>query len=174
MENGIHQINASYDSLQDRIRFCFSTKDGSEFRFWFTRRYLLLLLKTLGDVATQYATANAADDITSRQALAEMAQMQALKQTDTSTPFINGNSFPLGEEPLLVSRIVVKQDGIKTVILGLMPEDGNGADLGLTESLTHLIADLLARTAIQAEWQLLLTPLVSPLIGEHQRTARLH
>jgi hypothetical protein len=174
MQNSIHQLNASHDSLQDRIRFCFSTRDGNEFRFWFTRRYLVLLLKTLGDIATQYANARAEGDIASRQALSEFAHQQALEQSDLQSPFEGGNRFPLGEDPLLVSKIVVKQHGGGNISIGLMPENGIGADLGLNEALVHLIADLLTRIAIQADWKLALVPLVPPLMGETSGSARLH
>lgn len=174
MQNGIHQLNASYDSLQDRIRFCFTTQDGNEFRFWFTRRYLGLLFKTMGDIAAQYAMANVSGDITSRQAAAELAQMQTLNQTDTSTPYTGGSYFPLGEEPILLSKIVVKQDGAGNVTLGLLPENGQGADIGLNEPLVHLIADLLAKTALIAEWQLSLSSLVAPVMGATSGSVRLH
>jgi hypothetical protein len=174
MKNGILQLNASYDSLQDRIRFCFCTQDGNEFRFWFTRRYLNLLLATLSNIATEYANARAAGDITSRQALSEFAHMQALQETDMQSPYEAGTQFPLGEEPLLVSKIVVKNDGAGNTTLGLTPENDQGADIGINESITHLIADLLTRTAIHAEWQLTLAPLVPPLMGDNSGSARLH
>jgi hypothetical protein len=174
MDNGIYQLNAGYDALQDRIRFCFNTKDGNEFRFWFTRRYLNLLLTTLSNIATGYANARAAGNITSRQALSEFAHMQALQETDVKSAFEGGAKFPLGEEPLLVSKIVVKNDGAGNTTLGLTPENDQGADIGLNESLTHLIADLLTRTAMHAEWQLTLAPLVPPLIGDNTGKARLH
>lgn len=174
MDTSIHQLNATYDSLQDRIRFAFSTKDGNEFRFWITRRYLALLFHTLGNIATEYASANAAGDITSRQALSELAHMQALQHNDTQSAFEGGAVFPLGEVPLLLSKLVVKKDAAGNITIGLMPEDGPGADIGLNESLTHLIAELLSRTAIHAEWQMSLAPLVPSLIGDQPGSARLH
>ena len=172
MQNGIHQLNVSYDSLQDRIRFCFSTQDDREFRFWFTRRYLGLLMKTLGDIAAKYA-GTATTDITARQAYSEFAHMHALNNADMQKPYEGGTQFPLGEEPLLVSKIVVKNDSAGNVTIGLMPENGAGADLGLTEPLTHLIADLLTRAMIQAEWNMELAPLV-PALVETSGATRLH
>jgi hypothetical protein len=173
MDNGIHQLNASYDSLQDRIRFSFSTKGGNEFRFWFTRRYLSLLLDALSNIATEFANRRAAGNITSRQALSELAHMQALQGSDLQSPFTAGSRFPLGEDPLLVSKVVVKNNDF-SITVGLMPENGEGADIGLDESLTHLVADLLTRTAIQAEWQIPLAPLVPPLIENNGGRATLH
>ena len=43
MSNGIRQLNASFAPLQDRILFSLGAQDGNEFRFWITRRDLLLL-----------------------------------------------------------------------------------------------------------------------------------
>jgi hypothetical protein len=36
----LHQIQARYDELQDRILLRLSTIDHCEFRFWLTRRFV--------------------------------------------------------------------------------------------------------------------------------------
>ena len=38
----IHQFSATFDQKQDRILFCFNTKEEKEFRFWLTRRNIII------------------------------------------------------------------------------------------------------------------------------------
>lgn len=73
MSNRLHQLNAGYDALQDRILFSIGAEDGTEFRFWITRRYLLLLWSMLVKLATAFAGVRASGDPIRREALAELA-----------------------------------------------------------------------------------------------------
>jgi hypothetical protein len=43
----IHQFSATFDEIQDRVLFLFNTKEEQEFRFWLTRRIVIVLLKAL-------------------------------------------------------------------------------------------------------------------------------
>ena len=43
----IHQFSATFDQKQDRILFCFNTKEEKEFRFWLTRRNIINFLETM-------------------------------------------------------------------------------------------------------------------------------
>ena len=166
MSNGLHQINASFDPLQDRILFSVSTQDGTEFRFWITRRYLLLMWGMLGRLATQFADARAKGDPLAREALSELAHHEAHRDANFGTAYAGGRNHPLGEDPVLLARISLKQDQAGRTTLSLHPEQGPGADIGVDERITHLIAGLLQKTAITAQWQITLAPLTPPAMGE--------
>ena len=43
----IHQFSATFDQKQDRILFCFNTKEEKEFRFWLTRRNIINFLQIM-------------------------------------------------------------------------------------------------------------------------------
>ena len=174
MSNGIRQINASFDALQDRILFCLGTQDGTEFRFWITRRYLLLMWGMLGRVATLFADARAQGDPLKREALAEIAHHEAQAAADYGKNYEAGDHYPLGKEPLLLAKISIKRDQAGHTSLRLLPDQGQGADIGLDERLTHLVAGLLQRTAIAAEWQVTLAPLTPPAMGEVAASTKLH
>lgn len=174
MSNRLHQLNAGYDALQDRILFSIGAEDGTEFRFWITRRYLLLLWSMLVKLATAFAGARASGDPIRREALAELAHHQAHRDADFESRYQGGTQHPLGAEPVLLAKVAVKQDESGRSTLTLLPNEGPGADIGIDENMTHLVASLLQRAAAQAEWQLVLAPLATPAMGEAAPAHRVH
>ena len=174
MSNRLHQLNASYDLMQDRVLLSIGTEDGTEFRFWVTRRYLLLLWSVLGKVAAACAGARASGDPIRREALAEMAHHEAQRHADFKAPYRAGDKHPLGADPVLLAKIVVRQSPQGPATVSLLPPEGPGVDLGLDERMTHLLASLLQRVAIQAEWQLALPPLAPPAMGEAAPPPQVH
>ena len=174
MTNRLHQLNAGYDALQDRILLSIGAADGTEFRFWVTRRYLLLLWSMLVRLATAFAGARASGDPIKREALAEMAHHAAHRNADFETRYQTGTHRPLGEAPVLLAKVALKQDAAGRSTLSLLPHEGPGADIGVDENMTHLVASLLSRAATQAEWQLTLAPLATPAMGEAAAPPRLH
>lgn len=152
---GLRQLNANYVALEDRIRLSLTTQDGNEFRLWLTRRYLQLLWQALGRIVTRFAELRAAGDPLLRSALAGFAEAQAMNRADLRTPYAGGTTFPLGEDPVLLSRITVGEiTAAGTQPLTLRPERGAGIDLALNEELAHAITNLLRQAAVAAEWGL--------------------
>lgn len=174
MSNGLHQLNASYDPKEDRILFNVSVQDGSEFRFWITRRYFRLAWDMLCQAATLFANQRAGGDPMKRSALAEMAHHEAQKGAVTDSPYVGGTVHPLGAHPVLLAKINLKQDQSGRVTLSLLQVDGVGADLGLDERTTHLIAALLQRVLTAAEWQLSLGQLAPSPFGTEASSNQLH
>lgn len=174
MPGGIRQMNASYDAMQDRILLSIATDDGTEFRFWVTRRYLLLLWSLLCRMATAFANARAGGDPIRREALAELAHHQAHQGADFAARYEAGTRFPLGEDPILLVKVTLRQPQAGPATVTLLPYEGSGVDLGLDERMTHLLASLLQRTVVQAEWQATLAPLAPPAMGEAAAPRSLH
>ena len=65
-----------------------------------------------------------------------------------------------------IHAVSLEQDQAGRTTLSLHPEQGPGADIGVDERITHLIAGLLQKTAITAQWQITLAPLTPPAMGE--------
>lgn len=152
---GLRQLNANYVALEDRIQLSLTTQDGNEFRFWLTRRYLQLLWQALGRVVTRFAELKAAGDPLLQSALAGFAEAHAMNRADLSTPYAGGTTLPLGESPVLLSRVTVGAiTAAGTQPLRLQPEQGAGIDLALNEELAHVLSNLLRQAAIAAEWGL--------------------
>lgn len=151
----LHQITLRYHPVEDRALLRVSTQDRSEFRFWLTRR----LLQALWPVLIRLLEA---DERVRRQPRPEIARQvlsfqheHALQQSDFSTAYRDDPaSFPIGEEPLLLSEIQVKQTPHGCQLLCLRGAGGKGAELALKPALLHSLCRLLADTSSKAGWDL--------------------
>jgi hypothetical protein len=148
----LHQINATFVPLEDRIRLMVNTNYGQEFRFWITRRYLGLLWQALARITATFATQRAPTDPLLQSMLADFSAAKAVNEADMKTPYVNGSEFPLGEDPVLLTRITIGNAPHNQQLLRLLPERGQGIDLTLNDELTHLITNVLRHAATAAEW----------------------
>lgn len=130
------------------------SSDDSEFRFWITRRYLVLLWPMLMKMAHAFSNLKAHGDSLTSNTLSELAHGEAVSNADFGSQYQEGSNFPLGEEPILLARIKVKPLASNTQTLTLLPKDGQGINLALDEKLVHVIARLLQEAANTAEWGL--------------------
>ena len=151
----LHQITLRYHPVEDRALLRVSTQDRSEFRFWLTRR----LLQALWSVLIRLLET---DERVRRQPRPEVARQvlsfqheHALQQSDFSTVYREDPaSFPIGEEPLLLTEIQVKKAARGSQLLCLRGAGGRGAELALKPTLLHSLCRLLADTSSKAGWDL--------------------
>ena len=90
-----------------------------------------------------------------REAILHFEHQSAVEQADFETPFQEAaDSFPLGEEGVLVSRMHVdsKPDGAYT--LRLDPKKGKGIAINLDEKLMHSFMQMIIDFSNLAEWGL--------------------
>ena len=66
------------------------------------------------------------------------------------------NALPLGEAPLLLTRITAKQDPGGQQLLCMHPEQGQGIDIGVNAELLHMISKLVVDAVAQSDWGLAL------------------
>lgn len=104
----IHQLQASYQSDQDRILLRLNTHSGEEMRIWLTRRMLKGMIGPVQQLADQIQTmrpsntdAETSDDASG-----------TASDNDFETPFEYGaeTTLPLGETPLLTTALHVAPD----------------------------------------------------------------
>ena len=150
----LEQFSVSYDATQDRLLLRVRTSDDAEFRFWLTRRYVDLLWPVLMKMADTFSARKAPADPATRGILAEMAHGAAVSEANFSDQYQNGSSFPLGEAPILLSKISVTTKEGNTQTLTLLPQEGQGLHLELDEKLVHVIARLLQEACNGADWGL--------------------
>ncbi|MDM8544889.1 hypothetical protein [Candidatus Venteria ishoeyi] len=157
MSQAIHQMQVRYIPAEDRLLFRLNTRNQEEFRFWLTRRYSMELWKALlhmldGEQAPQMLSQTPQ----AKQAVRAFQHEQVLNQADMETPYKEHeeNMFPLGEEPVLLSRIKIKTTDKQRHILCLHPATGKGLDLALDGNLLHSFCHLLSQGASQTNWGL--------------------
>lgn len=152
----LEQFSASFVSEQDRLLLRVRSSDDAEYRFWITRRYLALLWPMLMKMADAFSSRKAPGDPLTRNTLAELAHGEAVSKADFGSAYQDGSLFPLGEEPILLTRITVRPLEGNTQTLTLLPQQGQGINLELDERLVHVLARLLQEAAKAAEWGLTL------------------
>lgn len=91
----------------------------------------------------------------SREAVAAFQRDNALAKVDFSTEFQQPPArFPLGETPVLASRIDYRHAEDGTLNLTFVVGDNQGINLGLDGDLQHAVIKLLEEAAEKAEWDL--------------------
>jgi hypothetical protein len=142
--------------MEDRLYLRMNTQDGQEFRFWLTRRFVRLLWPVLTRLIESRAQAQTQhlENLEVKKAMASFRHQEALAQTQANAPYQEGRELPLGEAPVLLSRIAVKPGENQTPMLSLHPEQGPGIDLAMGDTLLNAFSKLLADTLKSTEWDL--------------------
>jgi len=79
----------------------------------------------------------------------------ALSKADFAKSFeAQPKSLPLGNEPVLLSKLTVKQTPDGNPMLCMYPEQGSGIDLALQQPLLHSISKLFADALQESDWGL--------------------
>ena len=152
--SGISQIQMSFSPTQDRILLKVDTADSSRFQFWLTRRYVKLLWPVLMRMLSDDARVTARQSDSARDAAAPFPPAQATRRTDYSGVSRGGpESYPLGTKPVLLSKIALKNTG-RGQTLCVSPQNGEGIDLALSQTLLNSLCGLLRRTVARAGWGL--------------------
>ena len=132
-----------------------STTDGSEYRFWLTRRFVkklwgLLLKMVEWDKAVQQQF-----DASMRQTVLEIQHEGYAQQGDFSRGFEEvPHKFPLGEAPVLLcsGKGVRRDDGL--YVLSLFPAQGQGLDMTLDTRLLHIFGKHMRDAVARADWDM--------------------
>ena len=153
--SSIHQIQMAYQPLEDRILMRVSSTERAEFRFWMTRRYVRLLWTVLLKLLERDPVAAVYGDEKTRRTLVGFQHENVVRGGQFNQPFEKGaGALPLGETPVLLSRISGKPGEGGNQILSFHPESGQGIDLNTDTRLLHLISKLLLDAVGQSDWDL--------------------
>ncbi len=150
----LHQIKIEFDAAQDRLLMRVSTQSAEEALLWLTRRCVLRLWPLLmgGAEASPQVVTRAADPEV-KKALLEFQHEKAISQAQFGKQYEElPRSRPLGDQPLLIAKLQRRTDEAGRVVLGLLPNDGQGIFLTLDEQLLHGFIKLLQQAVVRAEW----------------------
>lgn len=152
------QINVSFHPVEDRLllRMTSGTPEGAaEYQMWLTRRFVRLLWDALKQSLEAETAADPRLEPTGRTAVQEFEEMEALSKADFSTPYkpkvVN---TPLGQEPILLSRLQIRKSPEGGKVMSLLDQEGRGITLGLTTPMIHSIRKLLVDAVQKARWDL--------------------
>ena len=150
----LHQIKIEFNAEEDRLMLRVSTVSGEEALLWLTRRCVLRLWPLLvGGVEASPDVAQRVVDPETKKALLEFQHEKALSQAQFGKQYADTpRTRPLGDNPLLVTKLQRRagQDG--RLVIGLLPTQGEGIFLTLDEPLLHGFIKLLQKAVERAEW----------------------
>lgn len=160
----MHQMQLSYVSTEDRLLFRLNTKARQEFRFWMTRRYVMILWHSLNQLLAKEEPAAAAAvpevpapalvDPLVEAAKKEFKHQEFVAQADFKTQYQESTYLPLGEAPALLFSVGIKPAPDGTAMLCMHPEKGQGIEMVLNEQILHSLCQLIIDTTTKADWRL--------------------
>ncbi len=149
----INQIQIRYEPVEDRIVLRLNTEDLSEFRFWITRRFAQLLSVSLMQLLSSSDEVMAFEKEGQQKAVMSFQHEEALANADFAKTFQGQpKKLPLGNDPVLLSKLTLKQTADGNPMLCMYPEQGPGIDLTLQPHLLHSISKLFADALQTSEW----------------------
>jgi hypothetical protein len=153
----LHQLTLDFIPEQDRLLLRVSTDSQLEMRLWLTRRALRLLWPLLVKMVRASPEAVLQSSLEARDAIVGMQHEQALSQANFARPFEElAREMPLGTEPILVTRLQTGRDENGNHILSLQPQQGQGVNLTLDNTLLHSVCKLLQNAVAKSDWDIVL------------------
>jgi hypothetical protein len=153
-DDALDQIFISYQPAEDRLLMRLGTVGRAEVRLWLTRRFLKELWAALVTVIENDEAVLSRADESGRRALLAFRHEQALAQCEFSREAAEATTHPMGDAPLLLTRLSLSQDST----LRLADAAGRGIEFALSLRLAHSLARLLADGLRDAGWDLVLNP----------------
>jgi len=145
MTDQLHQINISYIDKEDRLLLRATTRNGDEYRVWFTRRYAGLLMDIINKGMNDLGGMTS---LGSKPQTTDMIKDGALEKSFED----NEKNYPLGENGILGFGIKTNISEDKILNLQLLPENGQGITLNLNDSLIYMFHNLLSQGIARADW----------------------
>ena len=161
--SGINQIQMSFSPTEDRILLRMNTMDSTSFQFWLTRRYVKLLWPVLLKMLTKDGQILSQLSDEAKQEMLSFQHQQAAQNMDYSQEYQAEAQQPLGAEPILLGKIGTNQREDGTQILSMHPENGQGIELALNQTLLHSICKLLQDTVAKTDWDIDLSRSLAPV-----------
>lgn len=154
MSSNLHQLQLNYDQLQDRLTLILLTQDFCEYRFWITRR----VAKAFLDMLMKLLEKDQKDQLRRLQEEQQIAE-QIQKEKEQHHPGADryGTSVtrrPLGDEPLLLYKVMAKSLAGGHFLLHLEDPQGRSLEVGGDSKIVLALFQLVEKSALKAEWNL--------------------
>ncbi len=162
----IHQMQIRFVGIEDRLLLRINTKDHNEFRLWITRRYCKQLRKVLDQLLDQSSQASlqssasapsiAPSSDAAAAAVRHFEQEQALSKADLKAEYQQSpdQKLPLGEQPILLSKLAIKPKDDGSHIVCMHPKDGQGLEIAMNKELLHTFSHIIEEGIKRSDWDL--------------------
>lgn len=156
----LERIRIEFDAEQDRLLMRILIDGGSEVLLWLTRRCVKRFWQALLKMAEWKPEIQLQASEEARTAVLHFEHQKALQEVKFSRPGegepsrAEPRAQPLGPEPLLITRIQARRTPDGHTQVALLPNEGQGANLSLSDNLLHGLMRLVQAAVAKAEWGL--------------------
>lgn len=155
----LERITVEFAPEEDRLLLRVHFSKSAEILFFLTRRLVKRFWPVLLQMAQSKPDIQVQANPEARKAMLGMEHQKALKEVQfTKAVKQPEREHPLGDTPVLVTRIRARRNDKGLTVLSLLPKEGqgNGVDLTLGDNLLHGFMKLVQDTVAKAEWDLAL------------------
>lgn len=167
----LERITVEFAAEEDRLLVRVYFSGSAEVLFWLTRRLVKRFWPVMLQIAQSKPDIQVQPNPEARKAMIGFEHERALKEVKFSKAVKEPDrKHPLGDSPMLVTRIRARRNDKGLSVLSLMPKEGNGIDLTLGDNLLHGLMKLIQDSVAKAEWELKLgVPSLGPAGEEPQQ-----
>jgi hypothetical protein len=153
----LERITVEFHAEEDRLLMRVFFDGTSEVQFWLTRRLVNRIWPVLLSMAQAKPDIQVQPNPEVRNAMLGMEHEKALQEVNFSrAPQEPPRAHPLGQAPMLVSRVRARRNEKSQTVLSLRPPAGNGLDLNLGDTVLHGLMKLIQDAVVRAQWDVLL------------------
>ncbi|MEO8037708.1 MAG: hypothetical protein ABI794_03010 [Betaproteobacteria bacterium] len=156
----LERIRIEFDAEQDRLLMRILIDGGSEVLLWITRRCVKRFWHALLKMAEWKPEIRLQASEEARAAVLHFEHEKALQEVkfskpgETEPPRSEPRIQPLGPSPLLITRIQARRMPDGRTQVAMLPTEGQGAHLSLSDNLLHGLMRLVQQAVAKAEWEL--------------------
>ena len=157
--SALHQFNLEYNAEQDRLLFRMSTREGSEVRLWFPRRFIKRLWGLLTTLLERDPYVAAQTDPVAKKSVVAFQRDSAITSSDFTKEFEEkpAPALPLGEEPVLATKCKATPTASGST-LEFSPDHGQQVSVTLNVQYLHSLTHLLYEVFKMTDWDLDMVP----------------
>ena len=149
----IERITVAFHAEDDRLMMRVFFDQKAEFQSWLTRRLVKRIWPVLLQMAQAKPDIQMQPNLEVRKALVGLQHEEALQQVKFSKAAAEpAREHPLGNAPMLVSKVRARRNERGQTVLSLQSQQGNGVDLALSDTLLHGLMKLVQDAVAKAEW----------------------
>ena len=155
--SSMSQMQMHYLEEEDRFLLRMNTVTEEEYRFWLTRRFIQIFYPLLSNTLYSDPEIKRQLDPANKDAVLSFQQQNAKNQVEYGATFSSApKTYPLGENPLLISKASIKSNADNSYDLKLSTKDNKGLYFTLDQNLLHILTTLILDALPKADWQLVL------------------
>lgn len=149
------QMQLRYIHEEDRLLLRMNTSDEEEFRFWLTRRFTDVFYPLLEKTQQNSAEVQKQTTPHNKKAVLEFQEEKAKSEVTYNTTFAsNPKTYPLGDQPLLITKASFEAKEGDYYVLQLSASDHQGVNFDVDQNLLHVFSGLIIDTLPKTNWQL--------------------